>query len=281
MSAYEIRPFATIEEYQACVALQEEVWGVGFSERVSLAILKVSQRLGGVAAGAFDAGRLIGFVFGMTGIEDGRPVHWSDMLAVRSGRKDSGLGTALKAYQRRRMLELGVGTVYWTWDPLQSRNAYLNLGKLGVVVREYQQNMYGEVTDSPLHEGIGTDRFVALWLIETERVEARLSGREQPPDLERFANVPLALGAITEGGLPRPTEPVLDLTGPDVAVTIPASIDDVKARSVEVAADWRRATRAALVYYIERGYEVRELVRDGAVSRYVLHDRNQTGDASP
>jgi predicted GNAT superfamily acetyltransferase len=276
MSAYEIRPLATIEEYRECVALQEEVWGVGFSERVSLAILKVSQRLGGVAAGAFESGRLIGFVFGMTGIEDGRAVHWSDMLAVRSGLKDTGLGTALKAYQRQRMLAMGIDTVYWTWDPLQSRNAYLNLGKLGVVVREYQEDMYGEVTDSPLHAGIGTDRFVALWLLETDRVEARLSGRERPPGIDRYATVPLALGAITEGGLPRPTEPVLDLSDPEVLVTIPASIDDVKSRAGEVGADWRRATRAALVYYIERGYEVRELLRDGVVSRYVLGDRGNT-----
>ena len=100
-SHFTIRPFASIEEFKDCVLFQEETWGEGFSERVAVAILKVSQRLGGIASGAYDAeGVLAGFIFGMTGIQDGQIVHWSDMLAVRPGLQDSGLGTRLKAYQR-------------------------------------------------------------------------------------------------------------------------------------------------------------------------------------
>jgi len=93
MSPYQIRPFKTIEEYRECVALQEETWGQGFTERVAPAILKVAQILGGLSAGAYAAdGSLVGFVFGMTGVRDGELVHWSDMLAVRRGLRDSGLG---------------------------------------------------------------------------------------------------------------------------------------------------------------------------------------------
>ena len=167
MTEYDIRPFRTIEEFRGCVALQEETWGHGFSERVAPAILKVAQILGGVSAGAYAAdGSLAGFVFGMTGVRDGETVHWSDMLAVRRGIRDSGLGARLKAYQRQVLLDQGITTMFWTFDPLQSRNAYLNFAKLGIVVREYARDMYGQ-TDSPLHRGIGTNRFIALWLMES------------------------------------------------------------------------------------------------------------------
>ena len=117
--SYSIRPFSTIEEYRACVDLQEETWGHGFSERVSPAILKVSQMLGGVAAGAYDRdGHLVGFVYGMTGVRDGEVVHWSDMLAVKRGLRDTGLGRKLKAHQREVLLARDVTKMHWTFDPL-------------------------------------------------------------------------------------------------------------------------------------------------------------------
>src|SRR5437588_394451 len=113
---------STHEDFVACVALQEDTWGAAFSERVPAAILKVSQRLGGITAGAFDAqDRLLGFVFGMTGVENGRLVHWSDMLAVRPELRDHGIGRRLKEFQRDTLLERGVGLVYWTFDPLAGR----------------------------------------------------------------------------------------------------------------------------------------------------------------
>ena len=132
-----IRPFETMQEFHSCVELQEQTWGHGFSERVPTAILKVSQILGGVAAGAYsEDGDLEGFVFGMTGIRDDQLVHWSDMLAVTEHARDAGLGTQLKAYQREQVLARGVEKMLWTFDPLQSRNAHLNFVKLGIVVRE-------------------------------------------------------------------------------------------------------------------------------------------------
>ena len=130
MTSWDIRPFRTIEEFRACERLQEETWGEGFSERVPTATLKVVQIIGGIAAGAYARdGSLAGFVFGMTGVRDGELVHWSDMLAVKPSLRDSGLGTQLKAYQRQVMMERGVTKMHWTFDPLQSRNAYLNFSK--------------------------------------------------------------------------------------------------------------------------------------------------------
>lgn len=290
-----IRPLVGPEELKACVALQEETWGEGFSERVPPALLKVAQMLGGVAAGAWSAdGTLDGFVFGMTGVRDGEVVHWSDMLAVRRGIRDEGVGTSLKAYQRQVLLEQGVHRMFWTFDPLQARNAHINFTKLGIFVREYVHDMYGE-TDSPLHRGIGTDRFVALWLMDSERVAARLAGGERGPGAEEVRNVPVALGeaeapAGEEGagaarssgarapgppptrGIPRPGAPVLGLSDARLRVAIPADISRIMAASMELAVAWREVTRSVLTHYLERGYEVRELVRGERTSDYLLEE---------
>lgn len=271
MADYQIRSFKTIDEFRECVALQEETWGHGFSERVAPAILKVAQILGGVSAGAYDDdGALVGFVFGMTGVRAGEVVHWSDMLAVRRGIRDSGLGARLKAYQRDVLLAQGITTMYWTFDPLQSRNAYLNFAKLGIVVREYARDMYGQ-TDSPLHRGIGTDRFIALWLMESERVRRRMDGVERGPDATALVGCAAALDAAAgDDGQPRPGGVLLGAEEPTVRVAIPADISSVMADSMELAVAWREATRTALTHYMDRGYEVRELVRGARVSHYLL-----------
>lgn len=269
-SRHTLRPFRTIEELHECVRLQEETWGAGFGERVSPAILKVSQILGGVAAGAYDAdGTLVGFVFGMTGLKDGEIVHWSDMLAVREDLRDKGLGTLLKAYQRDEVRARGVETMHWTFDPLQSRNAYLNFNKLGIVAREYVEDMYGQ-TDSPLHRGIGTDRLIALWLLSTGRVCARMSGEERGPGTDATAAAALALAADQTDDLPRPGEPDLSLGNDRVMVSIPSDIGAIMEESMELALAWREATRAALTHYLELGYEARELIRGEGTSRYLL-----------
>jgi predicted GNAT superfamily acetyltransferase len=275
----QIRAFRTLEEYRACVALQEATWGEGFSERVPTAILHVAQRLGGVAAGAFDeSGRLVGFVFGMTGVDEGGVVHWSDMLAVRPAERDSGLGRRLKAHQREVLLARGVTRMLWTFDPLQSRNAYLNLKKLGAVAREYVRDMYGD-TDSPLHRGIGTDRLVALWLMDTERVRTRLTGGARRPSPGLTDAAP-ALGVAPRSGTThaRPGHERPGLDESVVSIAIPADVDELMRDDAALAAAWRQATRRVLERYLERGYEVRELVRDGDVSHYLLMERNLDED---
>src|SRR5205085_11522647 len=144
-SAVDVRPLRTLEELHACVELQRETWGNEFTDVVPASILKVSQRVGGVAAGAFnEQNRLLGFVYGLTGIENGRIVHWSDMLAVRPEARNLGLGRRLKEFQRRAVQKLGGVVIYWTYDPLVARNAHLNFNVFGVCIAEYVENMYGE-----------------------------------------------------------------------------------------------------------------------------------------
>ena len=161
-----IRPFASRADYDACVQLQREIWGERFVDVVPATILMVSQRVGGVSAGAFDtAGRLLGFVFGISGIRDREPVHWSDMLAVRPEARGAGLGKRLKLYQRDRLLEQGIRRVLWTYDPLVARNANLNLNCLRARPVEYVVNLYGD-TRSALHAGLDTDRFIVEWRLD-------------------------------------------------------------------------------------------------------------------
>ena len=275
MTDFDIRPFHTIEEFRACVELQEATWGEGFSERVPPAILKVAQILGGVSAGAYNPdGQLLGFVFGMTGVRDGELAHWSDMLAVREHVRDTGLGARLKQYQRDQVLARGVESMYWTFDPLQSRNAYLNFNKLGIVVREYVRDMYGD-TDSPLHQGVGTDRFIALWQMSSDRVVARLAGSERGPESPP-RDAPRVLDSHGVDGMLHPGEPDLGSRNHRLLVTIPSDISEIMERSLDVALEWRGATRAVFTHYLGEGYEARELLRSGATSEYLLERRPES-----
>lgn len=180
MSALQIRELSSDADYRACVQLQKETWGQHFTEAVPATILRVSQKVGGIAAGAFDDGRLVGFVFGIAGIENGEIVHWSDMLAVTPSHRNRGIGEQLKLYQKRTLLERGVRRVLWTFDPLECKNAHLNFKRLGVYAREYVIDMYGE-TSSPLH-AYGTDRLIAVWDLErlpqsyTPEIEIEIPG---------------------------------------------------------------------------------------------------------
>src|SRR5215204_2057215 len=140
----EVRALTNHAEMKACVALQHAIWGEGFTDVVPASVLKVAQRIGGVVIGAFDPqGKLLGFVFGLTGVERGKIVHWSDMLAVAPTARNLGLGRRLKEHQRSLVRELGASVIYWTYDPLVARNAHLNFNRLGVRATEYAKDMYG------------------------------------------------------------------------------------------------------------------------------------------
>jgi len=269
---FSVRPLESDADFEACTALQEAIWGEGFSERVPLAILRVATRLGGVASGAFDGqGRMIGFVFGLTGVEAGRLVHWSDMLGILPEARDQGVGTALKWHQRELLLTQGVRRMYWTFDPLESRNGRVNLGHLGAVVREYSEDMYGR-SESPLHAGIGTDRLVATWDMESPRVVHRLLGMEVSPRLQELQGVPDAFEVDLSGEWPVPG-PVneIDAEALLLLVPVPSSIQELKAHSLPLAVRWREATRGALSPRLSSGqWEVTELLPGERVSHYLL-----------
>ena len=262
----------TTEEFDAAVVLQHDVWGDSFSEVVPTGVLRVVQYVGGVVAGAFtNDGELAGFVFGVSGIRDEQLSHWSDTLAVRQEFRNRGIGEDLKRFQRDLLLPLGIERVYWTFDPLESKNAYLNFNRLGVTAGEYRRDFYG-ATQSNLHEGIGTDRLITVWEICGPRVARLMAGQTgvAGDTSDQLVGVPRINDTVERGGGVESLEPDLDIDAPRVRLAIPADIQRLKARSPEIAREWRRVTRAAFESYFGRGYVARLLVRVGEYSEYVL-----------
>jgi predicted GNAT superfamily acetyltransferase len=248
-----LREFHSLDDYEQCKALQRATWGQEFTECVPSTILMISQKVGGIAGGAFDGnGRLIGFIFGLTGIRDGQAAHWSHMLAVREEAQGSGLGRRLKEYQRHLLLERGVEVAYWTYDPLESRNANLNFNRLGAIPIEYVPEMYGGDTGSDLHSGLGTDRFIVRWDLNHPRVDQSLTDSRVLPQPE-FSKVPVV--NTNSEGEPLPAETALP-AHESVRIEIPGDIQRVKSVSMESANAWRRTTRTAFLWYLEKGYQV-------------------------
>jgi chorismate synthase len=267
-----IRPLTEYAELRRCVELQQRIWGPEFGELVPPAILWVAGHIGGVVAGAFDDdGRMLGFVFGLTGCRDGEPFHWSDMLAVDETARGRGLARKLKRYQRETLLHRDVTRVGWTFDPLESRNAFLNFARLGVTARRYVRDCYGQ-SASPLHHDLGTDRLIADWRLASPRVRLRMDRGDPPPVAPDVAG----LEVVNPGG----AEPRLDLEADALRLHIPADVQALKARDPAAVRHWRLTTRLAFETYLARGYEVLEFVRDtAAVGSYVLA-RADTADPS-
>jgi predicted GNAT superfamily acetyltransferase len=243
-----LRDLASLQDYADCVALQDETWGAGFSERVPTAILRVSQMIGGVAAGAFDAGgRMAGFVFGLTGVRDGELVHWSDMLAVRQELRGRGIGEQLKQYQRDKVAASGVRSMLWTFDPLQAGNAHFNINLLGALPVEYVPDMYGSNTGSSLHGSLPTDRFIVRWYLTDKAPRERLPivGESTP-----------CANPLDENGLPSPG--LLPSTSPHagpVDVQIPADFSTAGLGEAP-AKRWRMNVREVMTAWMAAGYHV-------------------------
>src|SRR4051812_11260349 len=142
-----VRPVATLAEYRACAALQADVWGEDF-ECVPASVLQVATYVGGICLGAFlPDGQLCGLVFGLSGTQDGKPMHWSHLLAVRESARNLGVGRLLKERQRELLASRGIPEMQWSFDPMIVKNAHLNLNRLGARVVRYVPDMYG-ITES-------------------------------------------------------------------------------------------------------------------------------------
>src|SRR6185369_16263157 len=165
-----IRPITEVRELQDCVALQREAWGLADIEIIPVRMLITQNRVGGLVLGAFEDDRLIGFLNAMPGIHDGLPYWYSQMLAVMKDCRDRGIGSALKIEQRNQAQARGIHLIEWTFDPLESKNAYVNIVKLGIIARRYYVNLYG-ATDSAMQQGLESDRLIAEWWINKPRFQ--------------------------------------------------------------------------------------------------------------
>jgi predicted GNAT superfamily acetyltransferase len=185
-----IRNCHDLDEMRACVALQKEVWNFSDADLVPLRMFVVADKVGGQVIGAFSRGDLAGFALSVPGVRGGRSYLHSHMLAVRKEHRNAGLGRRIKLFQRDDALARGFELIEWTFDPLEIKNAYLNIEKLGAIARRYTVNQYG-ISSSPLHGGLPTDRLVAEWWLKSKRVESLLQTETKPPvEVESTISVP-------------------------------------------------------------------------------------------
>jgi predicted GNAT superfamily acetyltransferase len=273
----QIRPLTTLEECRQVAALEKTVWGYADAEDVvPPPVLVVSIKRGGILLGAFDdGGRMRGFVYSMPAIKDGRPTQWSHMLGVTPEMRAAGLGARLKLAQRDAALAMGLDLIEWTYDPLQAGNAHLNFAKLGVVVEEYVENVYGE-SSSPLHSGAPTDRFVAQWLLREPHVQRRISALGGPAVRDRSVAEANVVNPSRDGDpWLRPGPANLSLDSRRLLVEIPVGFTEMLERDPQLAHDWRMSTRAIFLSYFARDYRVVDffLAREAGKGHYLLSQR--------
>ena len=260
--AVTIRPLTFLPEFQACVALQQRVWGDGFSEAVAVSLLQAASYIGGLVIGAYSREEtLVGFVFGLTGVKDGRTVHWSHLLGVLDSARNLGVGRMLKEYQRAELARRGIPEMLWTFDPLIAKNAHLNLNLLGARVVGYTPNMYG-MTETPLHHSLPTDRFVVS--CATSDIGDR-----------RSAIVLAAADAPVMTLEPRPKDlraEMRDVSERTLRLELPSEFQHLVGQSPARAAEWHAAVRRHFLWALGNGYVVAGLHRDAVTSRcfYVL-----------
>lgn len=251
-----VRSLTRIEEFRACVALQEATWGQD-GETVPVSLLVAATRVGGLALGAYDVREtLLGFVFGLAGTDAQGALHLSHMLAVRTDVRGSGIGRALKERQRAELARRGVNRIAWTFDPLQSRNAHLNINRLGARVVDYVDDMYG-VTRSPLHLGMATDRLIVM--IGPGAISAPVQA------VNNAEGLPIMTLSEQDGA------PFAEPTATAFLVEVPWEIQEIVASDAALAVRWRNATRRHFHFALEHGYSVSGFVRDRAALRAYYH----------
>jgi predicted GNAT superfamily acetyltransferase len=230
-----IRPLTTLDEFQQCVEIQGAVWGYDDADIIPRRMFLIAHKIGGQVLGAArvdDPGKLAGFAMGLPAYRDGQVYLHSHMLAVLPEHRNAGLGRRLKLAQRDDAIARGIERMEWTYDPLEIKNSYLNIAKLGAISRRYQPDFYGP-SSSPLQGGLPTDRLYAEWWLRSPRVEAALRGETLP-------------------------QPVLE------RITVPAAIAEWKQTPHlrDQAKDLQTANRIALQSAFERGLAATGYVRD-------------------
>jgi predicted GNAT superfamily acetyltransferase len=197
--AVEIRQLTKIDELADAVRLQREIWGFEDLELLPLRLFVVASKIGGQVLGAFHRAKMVAFCFCIPGLKPGGKFYLhSHMLGVLREYRNTGLGQKLKWKQREYALESGIDLIEWTFDPLEIKNAFFNIERLGAIVRRYVENQYG-TTSSHLHGGLPTDRLVAEWWVRSPRAEAFSRCHEfQRPATEATIAVPVEIAKLRE-----------------------------------------------------------------------------------
>jgi predicted GNAT superfamily acetyltransferase len=254
----EICPIKSLADLRRCHEIQRAVWGYSDLMVFPYTVLISIQHNGGVLLGAYVNGELVGFVVGYLGMAGAKLYHFSQRMGVLPEYQGLGLGYRLKIAQREQMLRKGIDIIVWTFDPLEGKNATLNIEKLGGIVRSYARDIYGFV-QNPLQTGLTTDRFLLEWNLLSDRVRERARGRYQRPRVEDWLsgqNIPLVNYAAWEGDFPRPLAADLEVEHDHVLVQVPPDFQYIKNYDLKIARAWREMTRIIFENYFRRGYVV-------------------------
>ena len=273
MSDIKINLIETPEEMRLAEQLQREVWPGSETDVVPLHMLITVVHNGGLVLGAFVDEKLIGFILGFPGLEstpDGpRPKHCSHMMGIHPDHRDGGIGFALKRAQWQMVRHQSLDHITWTYDPLLSRNAYLNIAKLGAVCSTYRRSEYGEMRDG-LNAGLPSDRFQVDWWINTLRVESRLGKRSRPTlklnhvmrsGLRPFYSI--RDSSLTDS-LPHPPEHVPPFEERLLLAEIPGDFLDLKSKDMALARDWKFFTREFFETAFAKNYIITDFIFDSS-----------------
>ncbi len=269
MKSLNIHLIETPEEMILIEDLQRNIWPESETDVVPLHMLITAVHNGGLVLGAFEEEKLIGFLFGFPGLEgtpDGpRPKHCSHMMGILSDHRDSGAGFALKRAQWQMVRHQGLDHITWTYDPLLSRNAHLNIAKLGAVCTTYRRAEYGEMRDG-INAGLPSDRFQLDWWINTRRVETRLGKRSRPTlkldHINRAGLHPFYSLHTSTDNLPCPPEHVPPFDDRLLLAEIPVNFQDLKSKDFALARDWRFFTRELFETAFKADYIVTDFIFD-------------------
>jgi len=283
--AIDIQILETLEDLQAVEELQRVIWKGNDTEIVPVHLFRAAVHNGGLVIGAYEDAQLVGFVFGFVGIDTRggftRVIHASHMAGVHPDFRDSGLGYVLKRAQWQMVRHQGIDLITWTYDPLQSRNANLNIAKLGAVCNTYFPNYYGEMRDS-INIGMPSDRFqVDLW-VSSNRVNVKMKGNETKkvnPSDYFAARIPIINSTEPVGsGLLRPVESDFEIPDTELMLLeIPSNIQEIKTADPDLGILWSYQVRSMFVALFNHGYFVTDFIYlPGSPPRsyYVLSDGN-------
>jgi predicted GNAT superfamily acetyltransferase len=220
-----IRHCRGIEEFEACIRLEREVWKSADIDVVPIPLFVIAAETGGQVLGAFHDNHLIGFTMAIAGWRNRKPFLHSHMTAVSGEYRDRGVGRQLKLFQRTDALPRGISLIEWTFDPLVTKNAYFNFMRLGAIARRYVPNAYG-ITTSPLHGALPTDRLVAEWHLRSLRVRGILAGKRPTPTFSKNA----------------------------VRISIPANLETLKTTDPAKAAQMQSEIRSQFTHWFAKKY---------------------------
>jgi predicted GNAT superfamily acetyltransferase len=264
MLSIEIRPAKGWEDCVQCEKLQRTIWWTPDStDVVPASLLITAHKNGGLLLGAYEGSEMVGFVFGFLGTEgvgEGRRLKLcSHMLGVLPGFRKLGLGFELKKKQRECLRSQNLDLATWTYDPLQPINAWLNIGRLGVIARRYVRDAYGEMHDA-LNLGVASDRFEVEWWLNSRRVCERIDGGACPPDAPEGKGQPIYQVEFDERGLARVTA-AAEFGDATCSIEVPADFNALKALDLDLAREWRDWTRATFQSAFARNYIVQDVRR--------------------